>query len=110
MESSDYLRRYVQDENGCWNYTGSINRRGYGQIRQTTAHRFFWTELRGPIPAGLHIDHLCCNTRCVNPEHLEPVFPEENNIRAALRKGGGWPRFLSEARLAELEERRRTLL
>lgn len=81
MESTDYLRRYVQDENGCWNYTGTINKRGYGQIRQTTAHRFFWQHLRGPVPDGLHLDHLCYNRRCVNPEHLEPVTNLENQRR-----------------------------
>lgn len=37
--------------------------------------------LVGPIPQGLHLDHLCRNTRCVNPDHLEPVTPKVNNSR-----------------------------
>jgi len=81
MDNLSYMSRYTEDENGCWNYTGSINPAGYGQIRQTTAHRFFWETIRGPIPVGLQLDHLCRNKRCVNPLHLEPVTGAENMRR-----------------------------
>lgn len=80
----DYMTRYTEDENGCWNYAGTINPAGYGQIRQTTAHRYFWETIRGPIPAGLQLDHLCRNKRCVNPSHLEPVTHDENQRRRAV--------------------------
>ncbi len=36
----------------------------------------------GPIPDGLDIDHLCLNTVCCNPTHLEPVTRDENSRRA----------------------------
>jgi hypothetical protein len=29
----------------------------------------------------MHLDHLCRNTRCVNPDHLEPVTLAENVLR-----------------------------
>lgn len=38
--------------------------------------------LVGPIPVGMTIDHLCKNTLCVNPEHLEVVTMGENIRRA----------------------------
>lgn len=37
--------------------------------------------LVGPIPADHDIDHVCGNSLCVNPAHLEPVTPHENRRR-----------------------------
>jgi hypothetical protein len=58
--------------------TGQPNRYA-GRVRQ--AHRFAWELLRGAIPDGLTLDHLCRNRRCVNPDHLEPVTAVENTMR-----------------------------
>jgi hypothetical protein len=78
----DYLSSHTVEASGCWNYTGTINKgNGYGQTLQTTAHRYFYEALVGLIPVGLQIDHLCRNKSCVNPEHLEPVTPLENQRR-----------------------------
>jgi hypothetical protein len=46
------------------------------------AHRAAWELFRGPIDAET-IDHLCRNTICVNPDHLEPVTQKVNNQRYA---------------------------
>lgn len=70
---------------GCWGWTGSLNNKGYGQVgylgRTTSTHRLAYTLLAGPIPAGLHIDHLCRNRACCNPAHLEPVTVRTNTLR-----------------------------
>jgi hypothetical protein len=73
----------------CWNWTASAPG-GYGKfgvgtrVTQKTwsAHRFAYESLVGSIPDGYHLDHLCRNTRCVNPDHLDPVPAQVNNIRS----------------------------
>lgn len=50
----------------CWEWRGQIDRQGYGRIREggrespvLYAHRLSYELAHGPIPDGLHIDHLC---------------------------------------------------
>lgn len=72
---------YVIQENGCWEWTGGIDRGGYGKWQHGKAHRVVYTKLRGPIPEGMQLDHRCRNRACVNPDHLEPVTNRENILR-----------------------------
>jgi hypothetical protein len=68
----------------CWEWTGASNN-GYGKAffegRIWLAHRLVWTMLVGPILDDLVLDHLCRNTICVNPDHLEVVTLAENKRR-----------------------------
>ena len=73
-------------ESGCWLWTASTWRGGYGQFRvgkhrNVQAHRFSYELFKGPIPKGLVLDHLCRVPLCVNPDHLEPVTIGENVMR-----------------------------
>jgi hypothetical protein len=52
---------------------GSIAEKLDGHWYPRRAHRVVYECLVGPIPDGLEMDHLCRNTMCVNPAHLEPV-------------------------------------
>jgi hypothetical protein len=69
-------------ENGCVVWEGSRNRAGYGSIyvygKMTSVHRYAWECANGPIPGGMHVDHLCWNTSCVNVEHLRLVTNAQN--------------------------------
>lgn len=77
---------------GCWEFRASPDRKGYRRFRgdcgrMVSVHRFTYELLIGPIPEGLTLDHLCRNTGCCNPKHLEPVTASENTKRGTA---GEW--------------------
>jgi hypothetical protein len=70
----------------CIIWTGNIDpSTGYGRRtinrKSHLAHRLVWEEERGPIPKGLHIDHLCRTPACVNVNHMEVVSCRVNTLR-----------------------------
>ena len=77
------------DSGGCWNWRGRINPDGYGVIKSSyrgewfgrVASRVMYCVKRGRVPDSFHVDHLCRNHRCVNPDHLEAVEPKVNTAR-----------------------------
>lgn len=70
----------------CWTWVGAASSGRYGCVghdgRSVLTHRRSYELLVGPIPTGLQIDHLCRNTLCCNPAHLEPVTARTNVLRA----------------------------
>lgn len=74
----------------CWEWTGKLAGAGYGMFYPAPkpgvyAHRYAYESEFGPIPDGLHIDHLCRTASCVNPLHLEAVTRKENSQRGVHR-------------------------
>lgn len=73
-------------ETGCWIWMRTMDiTTGYGRFydmgKRRMAHRAAFEAVRGPIPDGLTIDHLCRERMCVNPDHLEPCTRGENTMR-----------------------------
>lgn len=75
-----------------WVFNGARTHNGYAVIATSgkgvaRAHRVAYELANGPIPAGLHVDHVqkrgCRSRACCNPAHLEAITQAENNRRAA---------------------------
>lgn len=87
------LKVQVNPITGCWLWQGSKsgNGRGGGYGRFTVsgqtvaAHRWSYATFTGRIIKGRHIDHLCANRACVNPDHLEQVSCKVNQQRRSRR-------------------------
>ena len=75
------MARFVVKTETCWIWQGKKDY-GYGRVGMNgthhRAHRLIYEALKGPIPEGLQLDHLCRNRSCVNPNHLEPVTGAQN--------------------------------
>lgn len=94
----------------CWVWTeGTYGSGEYGRFylqggtRSISAHKYSYL-LVSELPEGLVLDHLCRNTLCVNPEHLEAVTQQENVLRGigitameALQTHCKWGHSLEDA-------------
>lgn len=88
------MNKVVTDN--CWLFAGKIDKSGHGRIyagqingveaTRPQAYRVMYENVIGPIPEGLHIDHLCEVPQCINPKHLEPVTFIENIRRFNQRR------------------------
>ncbi len=85
-----FMECVQRSPNGCLLWTGEIIRNGYGRffVRKNSkkkirpmAHRWIFEYLKGPIPEGLELDHLCRTRACVEVNHLEPVTSRVNVLR-----------------------------
>lgn len=91
-----FMNKVDKLPNGCWEWLGARSRGGgnkkwYGSFsvncKVVRAHRFAADVLGDKqCPDGYHRDHTCCNSLCVNPDHLEIVTAEENIARRWSRK------------------------
>ena len=106
---------------GCWEWT-SPSPDGYGRISiavggmsfNLLVHRLSYAwEYGDPYPQVL--DHLCANTSCVNPKHLQAVTPKINVLRGGspsainaqkLYCGAGHPLYGENLRVDEDGKRR----
>lgn len=103
-------------EDGCWRWTGSLARRGYGSAwnrkngKDQLAHRMSYEAFVGPIKSGMLACHQCDRPDCVNFGHIF-IGTQSENIRDAHSKGripgslkGGEKNIRSKLSLSEVEK------
>lgn len=93
------FRTKIKISAGCWEWTASLDARGYGRFGRggrragvAPAHRYAYELAFGTVPAELVIDHLCRRPCCVRPDHLEAVTHGENVRRGQATNVSGWCR------------------
>ncbi len=89
-----FMRRVIVSPSGCWELNSKVKNKRYLSFfdgaHAQTASRFIYEKMVGKIPKNKELDHLCRNTRCVNPYHLQSVTHRENLMNGKLGKLGHW--------------------
>lgn len=66
--------------NSCWKVRSSVS-------KTYVCHREMYELIKGKIPEGCELHHVCFNKWCVNPKHLKPLTKSEHmKEHARLRK------------------------
>lgn len=81
----------IRGKEECWLWQASLTSNGYGKAwykgHFTSAHRVVYTLLRGKVPVGLDVMHLCSNRSCCNPYHLK-IGTHFENLACQQRRNG----------------------
>lgn len=86
----DRFLAYVDKDgpNGCWLWCGSGNE-NYGYFwtgsKRVTVQRFSFEFHKRKLRSGEQVRHMCDNSWCVNPEHLEAGTAKQNAADKSIR-------------------------
>lgn len=80
-----------KNKDDCWEWLGFHTKFGYSRINlgfniNPDVHRIMYELVKGKVPKGLELDHLCRNKGCINPDHLEAVTHVENQKRGKVNQ------------------------
>ena len=80
----------VKKTDGCWLWTGTRHRQGYGLLtvggRPLKAHRASFLLANGYLMTDMKVLHTCDNPPCVNPAHLR-LGTQADNVADMVAKG-----------------------
>lgn len=104
-------RIVIDEETGCWNWDGRVDRNGYSVLsvrnkdgyKQTffNGHRIMYRAFVAPIEdAKLVISHKCHNRKCINPDHLDLVTQAEN-VQEQIARGTHVSQIVPRRRLTD---------
>lgn len=92
---AERLMEKVVKTEGCWLWTGSVTKKGYGQISQgrrglrpIQVHVASYEIHVGPVPDDKCVLHECDTPNCIRPDHLF-LGTEADNTHDMMRKGRG---------------------
>lgn len=85
------LANRIVTANGCWEYGGARNNKGYGRCmygqKEVSVHRLSAAiNLHLDLESGIQALHRCDNPPCFNPEHLF-TGTQSDNVRDCVKKG-----------------------
>lgn len=94
--AEERIAKWTEKSGECLIWNGNVLNSGYGQMRDSgrmvLVHRWAWSQVNGPIPDEMQIDHICHNRLCVNPDHLRLATAKqnaENKISARMDSRSG---------------------
>ena len=85
QELDRFKTKYVVNSKGCWVWQDRLDKDGYGDFylrgANRRAHRVAYYSVNGEIEKGNVVNHVCRNTSCVNPQHLQSTTAKENSMK-----------------------------